>query len=160
MRQQKIETSRCPLDALSQILSACGFNARLWKGSRIYLSGYGKDIKAYLQEGALRGPLPADGYELTISSTWRMPQYNGLRCKGVKHAMLEDLFAARLISAPPPARWQDVDIHAPLAVRPKVKVYCDARDAQDIADADNLPDRHPRDPYAALRALHQKTTNA
>jgi hypothetical protein len=159
MRPNESESARCDPSALSEILSACGFNARLYKGGRIYISGYGKDIKACLVAGPISGPLPADGYALSVSSSWRAAQYNGLRCKGVKHAILEDLYAARLISMAPPARWQDVSLDAPHARRPAILPYRAPTEDIEVSNSD-IPDRHTRDPYAALRSMHHKNTSA
>lgn len=158
MRPQNSAYSRCEIDALSEILSACGFNVRLYRGGRLYISGYGKDIKAYLHEGPILGPLPADGYALSVSSTWRAAQYNGLRCKGVKHAILEDLYTARLITAPPPRRWQDVELEAPHGARRAIQPYMPSMPR--VSETDTLPARHPLDPYAALRAAHRSGKGA
>ena len=141
------------VDDLTRALTYCGFHVRPWKGERVYLAGYGRDIKAYLTPDATKGVLPADGWHLTVTSSWRMPRYNGLRCKGVKHAILTDLFVAGLISAPPPPRWQDVDLEAPLSRRPTIKRFDpEAPPALTVL----WPQRRSRDPYAALRALHEQ----
>lgn len=126
---------------------------------RLYISGYGRDIKAYLCIADEGGPLPADGCSLVVTSNWSAPRYNGLRCKGVKHAILEDLFAARLISTPPPLRWQDVELDAPQAKRPVIRPFAPQDETRDRAEV-SLPTRHPRDPYEALRALHDRSGNA
>ncbi len=159
MRPLTSDHSRCEPNVLSEILSVCGFNARLYRGGRIYISGYGRDIKAYLHQKGGDGPLPADGYALDVSSSWRAAQYNGLRCKGVKHAILEDLYAARLISTPPPRRWQDVTLDAPLAARRTITPFVSPRDRGAVANVD-FPERQERDPYAALREVHRKATTA
>lgn len=152
-----------PLEALAIILSACGLSVRLWKGQRLYLSGYGRDIKAYLHPSAARGPLPADGYALVVMSNWNMPRYNGLRCKGVKHAILEDLFLAGVISSPPPRDWRQVELDAPQAARPAIVPYAgglSARVKEEEVETFVPPPRQPRDPYAPLRAMHQNRTSA
>ncbi|MBL8558141.1 MAG: hypothetical protein JNM47_05435 [Hyphomonadaceae bacterium] len=158
------DTNNCvtSIEDLAAILSACGLTVRLWKGQRLYLSGYGRDIKAYLAPQG-DGPLPADGYALTVTSSWNMPRYNGLRCKGVKHAILEDLFLAGVISAPPPADWKQVQLEAPHSMRPPIIPYAGAftkeGDTREMAPTPP-PHRHPRDPYAVLRDMHQKRTSA
>jgi hypothetical protein len=163
------DTNKCvtSLEDLAAILSACGLSVRLWKGQRLYLSGYGRDIKAYLTPQGGGGPLPADSYALTVTSSWNMPRYNGLRCKGVKHAILEDLYLAGVISAPPPADWKQVALEAPHAARPPIIPYAGAlsngselREAFSNVTPSPPPHRHPRDPYAVLRELHQKRTSA
>jgi hypothetical protein len=151
------------LEDLSSILSACGFSVRTWKGQRLYLSGYGRDIKAYLHPATPHGPLPADGFALVVTSSWNMPRYNGLRCKGVKHAILEDLFLAGVISTSPPPDWKQVTLDAPHAARPAIIPYADAMTCGASAKCAAIgapPARHGRDPYAPLRAMHQRRTNA
>jgi hypothetical protein len=64
------------------------------------------------------------------------------------------LFAAGLISAPPPQRWQDVQLDAPKAARPPIIRYEGVCTPAFVATM-RFPDRRARDPYAALRALHQ-----
>lgn len=167
MRHHDTKNGFMPLEELASILSACGLSVRLWKGQRLYLSGYGRDIKAYLSPQSGDGPLPADGYALTVTSSWNMPRYNGLRCKGVKHAILEDLFLAGVISTPPPADWKQVALEAPHAARPPIIPYAGAslrgaetREAFSSVTPSPPPHRHPRDPYAVLRDLHQKRTSA
>lgn len=146
-------------EMLSSILVACGFRVRLWKAKRLYLSGYGRDVRAYLEADTSAGPSPADGYRLVVSSSWKVHQYNGLRCKGVKHAILEDLYVAGLLSKPPPARWQDVVLDAPQAARPAIIPYAPTLAAA-LESRSPLPTRQPRDPYAPLRAIHHKGTGA
>jgi len=151
-------------DELAAALAYCGFNVRRWKGERLYLSGYGRDISAYLETAAPPGPAPADGYRLVVTSSWRAPRHNGLRCKGVKHALLCDLFAAGLIGAPPPPSWQDVILDAPQSERPAIRRYAaKAAALQDVTRAESptlrsLPARRQRDPYAELRALHRTSS--
>lgn len=167
MRHHDTKIGVTPLEELASILSVCGLSVRLWKGQRLYLSGYGRDIKAYLAPQGGDGPLPADSYALTVTSSWNMPRYNGLRCKGVKHAILEDLFLAGVISTPPPADWKQVALEAPHAARQPIIPYAGAslRGAETCEASSNVapsppPHRHPRDPYAVLRDLHQKRTSA
>ena len=141
-------------------MSACGFNVRLYRDRRLYISGYGRDIKAYLEPCDHNGPLPADGYALHVASTWRAPQFNGLRCKGVKHAILEDLFAARLISTAPPTKWQEVELDTAQGKRPTIKPFAGCVEARSSGVETSIPPRHARDPYAQLRAMHQKAITA
>ena len=163
MRPTNKQAPDVSIDDLDQILSACGFSSRLWKGQRLYISGYGRDIKAYLQPDKMRGPLPADGYSLSVTSNWSAPRFNGLRCKGVMHAILQDLYRAGLISQEPPHRWQDVELGTGQGSRPVIQRYAGPQIevVTKPKQADRAPPpRQPFDPYAALRALHQKTTNA
>lgn len=111
------------VDELARILIACGFDARAWRGQRIYLGGYGRDITAYLEPRDLSAEFPADGARLDVRSSWQAARYNGLRCKGVKHEILKDLWRARLISSPPPERWQDVSLADAPVVRPPIRPF-------------------------------------
>lgn len=120
-RQSKASSSA--VDELARILIACGFDARVWRGQRVYLGGYGRDISAYLEPRGLSAEFPADGARLDVRSSWQAARYNGLRCKGVKHEILKDLWRARLISTPPPERWQDVSLADALAVRPLIRPF-------------------------------------
>lgn len=108
--------------ALAEALTYCGFQLRVWRDQRVYLQGYGRDITAYLEPRACDGQRLADGARLDVRSNWQAAKHNGLRCKGVKHSILKDLWAARLISEPPPEKWQDVMLSEPRpdggAIRP------------------------------------------
>lgn len=110
---------------LAAIMRECGFDAGAWKGERVYLSGYGAAIRAYLTIPSLpldrAGAPPCDGASLIVTSFWKSTK-SGLHAKGVKHAILMDLYAAGLISEAPPARWQDVSLEAPLGARRAVRV--------------------------------------
>lgn len=95
-----------------ELMRCCGFHVRVWRAARIYIEGYGRDISAYLEPPIEPGAAPLDHCPLIVRSNWRAPNHNGLRCKGVKHAMLTDLYRAELISEPPPAHWRDVPLDA------------------------------------------------
>lgn len=108
--------------ALAGALKYCGFECRVWRDQRVYLHGYGRDITAYLEPFGDEGLALADGARLDVRSNWQAAKHNGLRCKGVKHAILKDLWAARLVTTPPPEKWQDVMLVEPRpdgrAIRP------------------------------------------
>jgi hypothetical protein len=110
-------------DELARILTGCGFDARVWRGQRVYLGGYGRDITAFFEPRTLCPEHPADGVRLDVRSSWQAARYNGLRCKGVKHAILKDLWRACLLSAPPPDRWQDVPLTEAPLVRPVIRPF-------------------------------------
>lgn len=141
------------IDSLRLILASCGFDVRAWRSKRLYLHSYGRDIKAWLEPGSVQPGLPADGWRLFVTSTWRASRQNGLRCKGVKHAILRDLFAAGLISAPPPERWQDVVLDAPLSEKAAIRRY-ESGCKLVSCEAMRFPQRRARDPYGELRAMH------
>lgn len=93
---------------IAETLMKLGFQAKPYGATKIYLSGYGRDVSAYIDvAGDATGPRLADGRTLTVTSKWRSPQ-NALRCKGVKHAIMVDLYNADLLTARPPEHWRDV----------------------------------------------------
>jgi hypothetical protein len=102
---------------LAAFLEARGFRVRLWRERRVYVSGYGKDVSCAIEPVADAKTL--DDAVITVSSTWRSP-HAGLRCKGVKHTLLWDLFALGLLSQKPPRDWQAVklDDRPPVARAP------------------------------------------
>lgn len=105
------------LAELAEHLVRGGFRAKLYGVNRIYIAGYGRDISAWLtsptsQAPSVASPSSADGLFLYVSSSWRSP-HNGLRCKGVKHAILTDLHAAGFLSSPPPGDWRRVMLDEP-----------------------------------------------
>lgn len=110
---------------IADLMHRCGFHVRAWRGARLYIDGYGRDISAYLEPPIEPGAAPLDHCPLIVRSNWRAPNHNGLRCKGVKHAMLTDLYRAELISDPPPAHWRDVPLdtrEAKRSIRPLSEV--------------------------------------
>lgn len=110
---------------IADLMRRCGFQVRAWRGTRLYIDGYGRDISAYLAPPIEPGAAPLDHCPLIVRSNWRAPNHNGLRCKGVKHAMLSDLYRAELISVPPPAHWRDVPLdtrEAKRSIRPLSEV--------------------------------------
>lgn len=90
---------------LAAFLEARGFRVRLWQERRVYVSGYGKDISCAIEPVA--GDRTLDKAVITVRSTWRSP-HAGLRCKGVKHTLLWDLYALGLLTETPPRDWQAV----------------------------------------------------
>lgn len=122
-----VEAALVSCDAASLLaatLLQCGLDAEAWKGERVYLSGYGTAVRAYLTIPSLPldqlGARPCDGANLVVTSFWKSTK-SGLHAKGVKHAILSDLYAAGLISEAPPARWQDVALDAPLGARRSIR---------------------------------------
>lgn len=105
------------LAELAEHMVRGGFRAKLYAGNRIYIAGYGRDISAWLTPPAsptasIASLGSADGLFLHVRSSWRSP-HNGLRCKGVKHAILTDLHAAGFLSSPPPGDWRRVALDEP-----------------------------------------------
>lgn len=98
---------------VAKAMTAAGFSVRLWRDTRIYVHGYGCDITASIEplEGAT-----LDAARIDIKTSWRSPHAT-LRCKGVKHALLVDLFDAGLLAAPPPDHWRQVRVED----RPRIK---------------------------------------
>lgn len=108
------------------LMTRCGFTVRPWR-SRLYLDGYGRDISAYVEMALEPGAAPLDGAMLTVVSNWRS-RHNGLRCKGVKHAILSDLYRAELVSEAPPAHWRDVPLERAKETRPIVRALSELAD--------------------------------
>ena len=78
-------------------LNANGFKAAIWQDRRIYLNGYGKDIKAYVElDEPLRERNPQDATD-TLYSGCALKVYSNAdqdrkwlvnRAKQVKHALM------------------------------------------------------------------------
>jgi len=116
---------------LADVLRRCGFDAEAWKGERIYLSGYGSAVRAYLTVPSLthaERARPCDGATVVVTSFWKSTK-SGLHAKGVKHAILCDLFKAGLISEQPPERWQDVTLAAVPGAKRVIRRLDDDADA-------------------------------
>lgn len=105
--------------SLAQRMIASGFNVRPWREKRLYLSGYGPCIKVYIEPACAAGLKPCDGARIVVTSSWAS-QRAALHAKGVKHAVLQDLYKAGLLSAPPPDRWQDVALDDRPRPRPAI----------------------------------------
>jgi hypothetical protein len=94
-------------------LKSCGLQAKAYDAERVYVFGYGKDIKAWLMiPPALRHALPlVDPAQLVVTSSWRKNSVNNaLRCKGIKQRIWQDLHTAGVISDPAPADWKHVSL--------------------------------------------------
>ena len=116
--------------SLAAILAQCGFDVQSWKGERIYLSGYGQSVRAYLTPPSLPGGRPCDGAGLVVTSFWKSAK-SALHAKGVKHAILKDLHTAGLMSERPPARWQDVSLDAAPAAKRHIRPFVECADDYD-----------------------------
>lgn len=87
------------IEALSAAMNAAGLTTKAWKGTRIYVNGYGRDISAYItidepESEAVEGRL-FDGCALRVysncdsqSGAWRAN-----RAKQVKHDIMTTLYA-------------------------------------------------------------------
>lgn len=116
--------------AFAQVMTAAGFRVRLWRDTRIYVYGYGRDITACVE------PVDAetlDRARIEVTTNWRSAHAT-LRCKGVKHALLSDLFEAGLMAAPPPDHWREVRIEE----RPRIKRVVSSTPSKD-ADVMSWP---------------------
>jgi hypothetical protein len=113
---------------LAARLTAAGFKVRLWRDRRVYIQGYGRDIRAYIEPGA---STTLDDARIDITTSWRS-HHATMHCKGVKHALLSDLFDAGLLDTPPPDHWRLVRIED----RPRIKRVVTLVPSQ---DADAMP---------------------
>ncbi len=105
------------IEALTEALNANGFSAKIWKGSRIYLNGYGKDISAYItldwpDAPATDGRL-FDGCALKVfSNADQTGAWKVNRAKQVKHNIMTALYdegnGITGYFEPPCATWQEV----------------------------------------------------
>lgn len=98
-------------ERLAAKMAAFGFRVRCWKSRRVYVQGYGRDVTAYI-EPSDASATTADASRIIVSSNWRSP-HAGLRCKGIKHALLRDLYAVGLLSERPPDDWKQVSLDDP-----------------------------------------------
>lgn len=114
-------TSR--IQALADALTRAKFSANIWapKGkdaSRIYLNGYGKDIKAYLAfDNAETAAEAFDGGDLMAGArlcVWSNCEEsrNWLinRAKEVKHTIMLELYHNDICTYKPCKRWQDIEL--------------------------------------------------
>jgi hypothetical protein len=103
-------------EKLADELRACGIAAKVWNDGKIFIDGYGRQLKISVtpSEGGSR---PLDMAVIHVTSTWKSTKA-ALYCKGAKHALLGDLYLAGFISAPPPDDWRKVvlDERPPLRV--------------------------------------------
>lgn len=107
-------------------LAHFGVTVTLWRGKRVYLSGYGRDINAWIEprDRLPTDARPADGALIQVTSTWKSTR-NALHCKGIKHMILHDLYNAGLLTHRPPEIWQKValedrrpvTVHVPSSAR-------------------------------------------
>jgi hypothetical protein len=83
------------INELLKVLSVAGFNAKIWKGYRIYLNDCGRDISAYFEldeSDATDWHHVLDGAALKVftnvhqSKAWKMN-----RTKEVKHRIMKRL---------------------------------------------------------------------
>ena len=91
------------IEALTQAIKSTGISAKVWKDSRIYLSGFGRDITAYI---TLDEPLSEtfehlfQGCALKVftdcnqSANWKMNRY-----RQVKHSIMITLDEAGITSS-------------------------------------------------------------
>lgn len=129
--------------SLAAVLTRCGFDVESWKGERVYVSGYGAAVRAYLTVPSLphcatqlSGARPCDGATLVVTSFWKSTK-SGLHAKGVKHAILCDLYKAGLISERPPERWQDVALEGAQGAKRVIRRFDESDEPADLALAHN-----------------------
>lgn len=94
-------------ERLANFLEAHGLRVKLWRERRVYVFGYGRDVSCAIEP--IPGEPTLDRARILVTSNWRSPHV-GLRCKGVKHALLQDLFGLGLLSAAPPDDWRRVQL--------------------------------------------------
>lgn len=95
--------------ALANLLEARGFQVRVWKEKRVYIDGYGHDIRAFIEPSPADHDGCIDRAIIDVRSTWRSP-LAGMRAKGVKHELLMDLYRSGFLTKAPPENWKDVTL--------------------------------------------------
>ncbi len=103
--------------ALCEKLNESGFEAKIWRNERIYLNGYGRDIKAYFLLFDPEDVPPdsdwalLDGVVLKVSSHGdKSAKWLLNRAKQVKHAIMLDVHACGVGAEHPCESWQEVDL--------------------------------------------------
>jgi hypothetical protein len=103
--------------ALAARLNEAGFKACIWKASRIYLNGYGRDMKCCIMfddpdadAATLTGPMGLfDGAALKVySNADQSHAWLVNRAKQVKHVIMLQLEEAGVITGPVCETWQEV----------------------------------------------------
>jgi hypothetical protein len=103
--------------ALTARLNEAGFKACIWKGSRIYLNGYGRDMKCYItfddpdaDAATLTGAMGLfDGAALKVySDTEQSRAWLVNRAKQVKHVIMLRLAEAGVVTGPVCETWREV----------------------------------------------------
>ena len=101
--------------ALTDTLNSSGFTARLWEkhgDTRIYLSGYGKDIKAHVELDDPESEATDDlwyGARLSVSSRASAPgKWIANRVKQVKHGIMCRLSESKIVDCEVCEDWRDV----------------------------------------------------
>ena len=103
------------IQVLHAAMVDAGFDAKIWKESRIYINGEGRDIKAYI---TFDEPMSALGDEETplffgcslkvFSDCAQDRVWLVNRAKQVKHGLMGRLHDAGIVTTTPCERWQDV----------------------------------------------------
>jgi hypothetical protein len=106
------------IEALAAALTEAGFKANIFKGQRIYLNGYGRDISAYItldypDDEVAQGRL-FDGCALKVFSNCdsQTGKWRTNRAKQIKHAIMERLYSEgdgiTAYLGAPCENWEDV----------------------------------------------------
>lgn len=100
------------IGALHTALCDQGFQAKIWQDRRIYLNGYGRDIKAWLSfDDATREEYNDiwSGVALHVRSDCvQHPQWLINRAKQVKHQIMQELYGSGITKIEPCDDWRDV----------------------------------------------------
>jgi hypothetical protein len=106
------------IDGLLKLLTEAGFTANIWRGSRIYLNGYGRDIKAWIEIDDPDAPFEEDapyaGCNLKVFSDCEQSRKWLInRAKQVKHEIMWELHNTKITSyvmGEPCKNWEDVGL--------------------------------------------------
>ena len=104
--------TKIQIEKLEAKLQDEGFDAKIWK-DRIYLNGYGKDIKAFITFDA-----PFEVSEEDIMAGTKVNVYTNApnvdgkwainRRKQVLHTIAEELYETEIIKVEPPEDWREM----------------------------------------------------
>jgi hypothetical protein len=110
-------TTITQIAALAEQLTEAGFDVKIWRDQRIYLNGYGRDIKAFIRFDHPTIPAAECDDELGLwagagldvrSDANQTQQWLTNRAKQVKHSIMERLVEMEVYPGPICERWQDV----------------------------------------------------
>ena len=105
------------IDAMCAKLNAEGFEAKTWKDQRIYLNGYGRDIKAYITFDDPTHDLNVEDESDTLFAGCGLKVYSDCeqsrswlinRAKQVKHSIMLRLNELNIIPWEVCKNWQEV----------------------------------------------------
>ena len=100
------------IEALKGELIEAGFKAAIWQGRRVYLNGYGRDVKAWIEPEVPDAPAPNDIYAgcslKVFSNCDQSHKWLVNRAKQMKHLIMQQLADSGIVKDEICQSWQDV----------------------------------------------------